>query len=289
MASDRLIPLTLLLVGPAALLPSASCTDVRHVGTVDDRPIEVLVWNNALEYGHVSRVKAIPYLMARQDSDNIHFDFRYAHTEMVTEGMSDPSSFDASVFTDAGLDPYDVVFFLHTTGTTIDDDLKDVRRQALRDFIEKKGRGFVGTHSATDTYQGGTWPWYVDFIGTNYMTMRPTGLTGGYNQGTLQAVQSATHPILAYAHTPNPWTRWDEWFVFTRDPTVVPGITMLLVVSDQRPSVWIHEMPVDPSASQGGRMFYTACCHDSMTFMNDDSKRVIDLIVAGIKWAARRL
>src|SRR6185369_5368712 len=119
--------------------------------------------------------------------------------------------------TDAGLDKYDVVLFMHTTGLTIDDDLKDTRRQALRDFIEKKGRGFVGTHSATDTYQGGSWPWYVDFIGTNYM--RPIGT---YVPGTIQFAQSAGHPILMAAQTPNPWNRSDEWFVFTRDPTASP-------------------------------------------------------------------
>jgi len=289
-APGRLIHLTLLVIGAATWLAPASCTDVRHVGTVGDRPIEVLVWNNSLTYGHASRVDAIPYLTARASTDNIHYELKYARTEVVEEYVLDPPSFDASAFTDANLDQYDVVFFLHTTGNTIDDEMKDARRQALHDFIEKKGRGFVGTHSATDTYQNGSWPWYVDFIGANYVTMKPIG---GYEAGTLQALQTPPHPILAAAHTPSPWMRMDEWFVFTREPSLVPGITVLLTVSDQqtstlRPSVWIHDMPpADPSASQGGRMFYTACCHDSRTFADDS--RVIDLIVAGIKWAAHRL
>jgi type 1 glutamine amidotransferase len=277
----RLVPNTLLL---AVLMPSGSCTDVRRVGTVGERPIQVLVWNNALTYGHASRVNAIPILMAREDTDNIHFDFTHAHTEVTAEGTVDDPTFDASVFTDANLDEYDVVFFLHTTGTTIDDDLKDVRRQALRDFIEKKGRGFVGTHSATDTYQGGTWPWYVDFIGANYTTMKPLG---GYLPGTLRTDQS--HPILTAANTPDPWNRSDEWFVFNRDP--IPGVTVLMTATDQqtstaRPSVWVHEIPVTSPASGSGRMFYTACCHDSATL---SESKVIDLIVAGIKWAAHRL
>ena len=75
------------------------------------------------------------------------------------------------MFTDQGLDKYDVVMFLNTTGNTLDDGMKTVRRQALQDFIEKKARGFVGVHSATDTYQlkdaTDPWPWYVDFIGAN--------------------------------------------------------------------------------------------------------------------------
>jgi type 1 glutamine amidotransferase len=285
-ASGRLIPLTLWLTG-AALLPAASCTDVRHVGTVD-RPIQVLVWNNALEFGHASRVNAIRYLTERAAMDNIVYDLSYARTELppqTPEGTSDPPSFDASVFTDASLDRYDVVFFLHTTGNTIDDDQKDVRRQALHDFIEKKGRGFVGTHSATDTYQNAAWPWYVDFIGANYMTMSPRG---GYIAGMLQPAQD--HAILTEAKIPNPWSLYDEWFVFDRDPL---GVKVLLNATDQqtstvRPSAWVKEIPTNSPGSPLGRLFYTACCHDSRTFDEDDS-RVIGLIVAGIKWAAHRL
>lgn len=285
MAPGRLIPLTLLLTG-AALLPSASCTDVRHVGEVD-RPIQVLVWNNALQFGHASRIKAIPYLLKRQATDNINFDIKYARTEIMDgqEDVRDPPSFDASVFSDAGLDRYDVVFFLHTTGTTIDDDLKDTRRQALRDFIEKKGRGFVGTHSATDTYQDETWQWYADFIGANYATMSPRG---GYIAGMLQPVQD--HAILTEAKIPNPWSLYDEWFTFNRDPI---GVKVLLNATDQqtsmvRPSAWVKEIPTNSPGSPTARMFYTACCHDSRTF-DEDNSRVIDLIVAGIKWAAHRL
>jgi len=286
----KLVFLAVFLGGLLLLVATASCTDVRNVGVVGggESPVEVLVWNNALVYGHASRAYGIPYLQAREASDNIHFDLTYAHVGTSFPESQPDTSFDASVFTDAGLDRYDVVLFLHTTGLTIDDDLKDTRRQALRDFIEKKGRGFVGTHSATDTYQGGAWPWYVDFVGTNYM--RPIG---AYVPGVLQFYQGASHPILTAARTPNPWNRSDEWFVFTRDPlsSSIPGITVLLTVRDQqtsmeRPSAWVHEMPPDPSAPRGGRLFYTACCHDTVTFQEP---AVIDLIVAGIKWAAHRL
>ena len=63
-------------------------------------------------------------------------------------------------------------------GTTIDDSQKATRRQALQDFITKKGRGFVGTHSATDTYQNNSWPWYVDFIGANFKDHSNAGTSG---------------------------------------------------------------------------------------------------------------
>lgn len=294
MAPGRLLSLAVSVIGAAILVPSASCTtDVRNVGKVTDPPIQILVWNNALAYGHPSRISALPKLTARQITDNLNFDLGYAHTIPVDNNNTDAdTSFDPSVFTDAGLDRYDVVLFLNTTGLTIDDELKDMRRQALQDFIEKKGRGFVGTHSATDTYQNGTWPWYVDFIGTNYDFMKPTGPSGASNPGMLQLPPNTTaHPILIAAGTPIPWMRSDEWFTFKSDPTGLPGFTILLNVTDTatstlRPSVWIHELPPNPSAPRPGRMFYTACCHNPGTF---DEPEVIDLIVAGIKWAAHRM
>jgi type 1 glutamine amidotransferase len=248
-------------------------------------PINVLIWNNALAYGHEARVGAITYLKMRESTDNIVFDTKYAHTAPVQESPSD-TSFDASVFTDAGLDKYDVVMFLDTTGTSIDDSQKATRRQALQDFIEKKGRGYVGTHSATDTYQGGTWPWYVDFVGANFM-----GHSGADTSGTAQYFNMMTHPILTAAKTPNPWNRKEEWYTLTRDVSKISGITVLLTCHDsqmtqERPSAWVHEMPMAAGATQAGRMFYTAFGHYTAAFKE---KEVMDMIVAGIKWAAHRL
>jgi type 1 glutamine amidotransferase len=274
----------------AASLWTAACTETRPLGSVTG-PIQVLVWNNALVYGHASRVQAIPYLKMRESSDKITFDTTYAHTNPnVQENVSD-TSFDASVFTDQGLEKYDVVMFLNTTGNTLDDSMKAVRRQALQDFIEKKGRGFVGIHSATDTYQKkdpDDWPWYVDFIGTNWVGQEQTG-----TPGVAQYFQNMTHPILTAAQTPNPWSRSDEWFIFAGDPlfSQIPGVKLLLTAHDQlssteRPSAWIHEMPVQPGAASGGRLFYTAFGHATSTFTET---AFIDFIVAGIKWAAGRL
>jgi len=254
-------------------------------GTGATGTIQVLIWNNALVYGHAARVGAINLLKARETTDNIKFDTTYAHTGNVTEGASD-TSFDASVFTDAGLDKYDVVFFLDTTGNTIDDSQKTARRQALQDFIEKKGRGFVGTHSATDTYQGGSWAWYVNFVGSNFDQHSTAGTSG-----TAIWYNNTSHPILTAAATPNPWNRSEEWYTFKSKPESIAGIKLLLTCHDvmmtqERPTAWVHEMPVMAPATRGGRMFYTAFGHATSAFQE---KQVMDLIIAGIKWAAYRL
>ena len=199
----------------------------------------------------------------REATDNIKFDTTYAHTGNVSEGPSD-TSFDASVFTDANLDKYDVVFFLDTTGTTIDDSQKTARRQALQDFIEKKGRGFVGTHSATDTYQGGSWAWYVNFVGANFDQHSNAGTSG-----TAIWYNNTSHPILTAAGTPNPWNRTEEWYTFKSKPesdrrassSCSPVTTRS--ITTERPTAWVHEMPVMAPATRGGRMFYTAFGHST--------------------------
>ncbi|HXU64006.1 MAG TPA: ThuA domain-containing protein [Polyangia bacterium] len=244
-------------------------------------PIRVLLWNNAVTYGHQSRFTAIPLLQAA--ANDIQLDTAYAHVSPVlAEGQVDTCS-DPSVFTEAGLAPYDVVFFLNTTGATLDGDGNGpAHRQALMDFVTTKGRGFVGTHSATDTYDTG-WPWYSDFIGANFQAHAPAGTAG-----TASHAPGASHVILSAAHVPDPWNRVEEWYAFTRDPTAsaIPGVTVLLDCTDAtnqfgtRPSAWVHDMP------GGGRMFYTAFGHSVSAFQEP---AVMDLITAGIRWAAHRL
>ena len=57
----------------------------------------------------------------------------------------------------AALKHYDAVIFANTTG-----DLPLPDKQAFLDWI-KSGKGFVGMHSATDTFHG--FPGYTDMIG----------------------------------------------------------------------------------------------------------------------------
>jgi len=262
---------------------AGDAASAAHASDGGDAPIRVLLWNNAVTYGHQSRMTAIPLLQAQAATNDIEFDTSYAHvTPVLPEGQVDSCS-DPSVFTEAGLDPYDVVFFLNTTGATLDGDGQgEAHRQALMDFVTTKGRGFVGTHSASDTYDTG-WPWYSDFIGANFQAHSPAGTAG-----TATYAPGVSHVILSTAKVPNPWNRMEEWYAFTRDPTTsaLPGITVLLDCTDAtnqlgtRPSAWVHDLP------GGGRMFYTAFGHATAAFQEQP---VMDLIAAGIKWAAHRL
>ena len=176
-----------------------------------------------------------------------------------------------------------MVFFLNTTGNTLNVNGQEAaHKQALINFMEQKGRGFVGTHSATDTYQGTNWTWYVDFIGANFASHSAAG-----TPGTARYQQGVTHPVLTLGTVPNPWNRSEEWYTFTRDVTSLPGITVLLTCTDtgatalgQRPHAWVKTL------AGGGRLFYTATGHNVSAFREPE---VIKMIMTGIRWAAHRI
>ena len=64
------------------------------------------------------------------------------------------------------LDYFDAVFFYTTGELPMDDEQK----AALLSFVKDDGKGFIGTHSATDTFY--KWPEYGDMIG-GYFNSHP--------------------------------------------------------------------------------------------------------------------
>lgn len=196
-------------------------------------------------------------------------------TELLAGDQFTPP--DLSAFVSGGLDSYDVVFFLNTTGNVFQGDGEALHQQALQDFMEKKHGGFVGTHSATDTYDSG-WQWYGDFIGANFDGH------SGYEPGSAHWKSGVTHSILTTAAVPNPWARTEEWYRFKRDVSMLAGFTVLLMGSQtadamDRPSAWVHDLP------GGGRLFYTGFGHDVASFKEP---AFMQMLMTGIKWAAHR-
>jgi len=171
-------------------------------------------------------------------------DLKYAHTAVLDEGANDAlfGPPDLSAFVPGELDQYDVIFFLNTTGHVFQGTDEAIHQQALRDFMEKRHGGFVGTHSATDTYDE-DWQWYQDFVGSIY-----DGHVAQGTSGTARWKDGVVHPILTQAHVPNPWSRSEEWYKFRRDVGGLPDFTVLLLSRDaeygvERPHAWVHEIP----------------------------------------------
>lgn len=215
----------------AAALGVAVCTST----TSDERNVRVLLFTRTAAFRHESIAPAVAAIRELA----------------LSAGGSADASEDPSVFNATDLARYDVVVFLMTTG----DVLNDAQQTALMDFV-RRGGGFAGVHSATDTEYD--WPWYGQLIGA-YFASHPSN--PGVRQGRL-LVRTAGHP--ATSALPATWTRADEWYDF-RD--VQPGSTVLLDVDETS-----YKTPAENPARQphpiawfrtfdGGRAFYTALGH----------------------------
>jgi type 1 glutamine amidotransferase len=186
----------------------------------------------------------------------------------TTRGFSVDASEDATAFTDDSLGKYKVVVFLSTTG----DVLNSAQEAAFERFI-RRGGGFVGVHSATDTEYD--WPFYGGLVGA-YFSGHPDIQTA-----TIQ-IEDAAHP--AAASLPRTWPRRDEWYNFRRNPR---GSVNVLATLDERtytggtmaadhPIMWSHTY-------EGGRSFYTAGGHTQESF---SETAFIDHLGRAILWAA---
>lgn len=178
---------------------------------------------------------------------------------------------DPTVFTDENLRNYDVVMFLLTTG----DVLNPEQERAFEAFI-RRGRGFVGVHSASDTeYE---WPFYARLVGAHFMSHPP-----GAPEAEVK-IEDRRHQTTRML--PPVWRRKDEWYDFKQNPR---GKVKVLATVDEstypggkmgadHPVIWCHE-------TERGRAWYTAMGH------TQDSYReplFLDKLHQGILWSARR-
>lgn len=177
---------------------------------------------------------------------------------------------DARIFSDEGLARFDAVVFLMTTGDVLDSD-----QQAAFERFLKKGKGYVGIHSASDTEYD--WPFYGGLVGA-YFRSHPE-----IQQATYR-VENREHP--ATRHLPPSWVRTDEHYSFRENPR---GRVQVLISLDEgsyapgkdamgdHPVVWYQEL------EGGGRSFYTALGHTKESY-SDPLFR--EHVASAISWAA---
>jgi type 1 glutamine amidotransferase len=153
---------------------------------------------------------------------------------------------DPTRFSDAGLAPYDGVVFLLTTGDVLD----DAQQAAFERFI-RRGGGFAGVHSASDTEYG--WPFYAALLGAQFKR-HPA------QQTAIVKVEDSTDQ--STRAIPARWSWSDEWYDFRSNPR--PGVHVLLSVDEatyqeggmgtDHPVAWCHRV-------EGGRSWYTSLGH----------------------------
>jgi type 1 glutamine amidotransferase len=168
------------------------------------------------------------------------------------------------------LQRYDAIMF-YTTGEL---PLSETQKQALLDFV-KSGKGFVGVHSATDTFY--QWSDYGEMIG-GYFNGHP------WHQTVRALVEDPNHP--ATRHLGTAWEVYDEIYqhrnwsrekvrvLLRLDPTSV-DITRGKRDDQDYALAWCRQYGK-------GRVFYTALGHEERVWR--DPKFQAHLL-GGILWA----
>ncbi|NNM15629.1 MAG: DUF5060 domain-containing protein [Bacteroidia bacterium] len=177
----------------------------------------------------------------------------------------------------ATLNNYEVVVFANTNGSSI---LDATQKQNFEYYIQQDG-GFVGIHSAANTYRYGTWPWYNELVGA---------IPGTQPKYTSQSVSATISPVVEHAINadfPSSKNINEKYYYWnTANGYFSPNNNVLLEVSSTgsqsydaaRPVAWYKEY-------DGGRSYYMSLGHKTSLFSPGDTDYKQHLL-NGIKWAA---
>lgn len=150
-----------------------------------------------------------------------------------------------SAFAGNGLDAYDVIVLLNTTGDIFNADEQLILQQFVR-----RGGGVLAIHAATDAEYD--WPWYGQMLGAwfdNHPAIQPA----------ICKVQVSQHP--AVTSLPQLWQRTDEWYNFKQ---LLPDNNVLITVDETSYTGGTHGATHPISWYRyfdGGKVFYTAMGH----------------------------
>ncbi|MCW5942128.1 MAG: ThuA domain-containing protein [Fimbriimonadaceae bacterium] len=176
---------------------------------------------------------------------------------------------DAASFNAPNLAKFKVVMFLLTTG----DALNDEQQTAFENWY-RKGGGWVGVHSASDTEYG--WEWFGRLVGAYFMSHPAV-------QNADVHIEDPKHPTMK--GLPKLWQRRDEWYDFKSNPRSQVHVLATLdektyqggKMGDDHPTVWCHEF-------DGGRAWYTAGGHTNESYAEP---LFIGHVYEAIRWVSR--
>ncbi len=172
-------------------------------------------------------------------------------------------------FTKDNLKNYDLVFFYTTGNLGIPE---ETLSYFFNDWLKQKGHGFIGAHSATDTY--GDYKPYWDMVGGTF-----NGHPWGSGETVTITVHDTKHPASL------PWGEEfqikDEIYQYKNWQPEKVHVLMSLNMAKCKTKKPYH-VPVSWVKNYGdGRIFYTNLGHNESTWAN---KQFIDSMEHGIKW-----
>ena len=194
-------------------------------------------------------------------------------------GFDVTCSKDGGLFTAEKLAAFDAVAFyttgdLTTAGTDKQPPMPADGKQALLDFVAG-GKGFVGIHSATDTFHshGTEIDPYIAMIGGEFVAH------GSQQMGTV-AVTDGKFPG---APDGKGFRLTEEWYAMTH---FAPDLHAILTLDTRGMKGAMYQRPPFPSTwarpHGKGRVFYTAMGHREDVWKED---RFTALLLGGLGWA----
>lgn len=215
-----------------------------------EKPIKVLVFSKTAGFRH----DCIPTAVAELKK---------------MKGLEVTATEDAAVFTPRELGKYDVVLFQCTTG----DVLNDEQQKAFESYI-RSGKGFVGTHSASDTEYD--WPFFGELVGA-YFSGHPA-----IQQATIHVEKETPET----RNIPRPWIRVDEWYNYKVNPRGKVEVLATLDEKTYQGGTMAGDHPIMWRTRVGkGRGWYTGLGHTQGTYREWIFQ---DSLYQGIRWAAGR-
>ena len=213
-----------------------------------------------------------------------HFDFTFSK--------------DGAIFTPENLEKFDA-FFFYTTGdltTAGGDHNPAMTKEGKAAFLEAihKGKGFIGTHSATDTFHSPSYnagPPENNYKNDGDNTDAYTKMIGA--EFIIHGAQQTSHMIVAdskfpgMSSVPADFGPQEEWYALKN---FASNLHVLLIQDTAGMKGPMYERPQYPATWARmygqGRVFYTNMGHREDVWTNPVFQAVL---VGGINWAVRNM
>jgi type 1 glutamine amidotransferase len=175
----------------------------------------------------------------------------------------------ASDFTKDNLKNYDMIMFYTTGALPI---AEDNLNYFFREWLTAKGHGFIGVHSAADTF--GDYQPYWDMVGGTF-----NGHPWNAGDKVTIRVHDPDHPIMKPFGTE--FVIQDEIYQYKNWQPEKVRVLMSLDMTRCKPSAPYH-VPVAWVKSYGeGRVYFNNLGHNESTWQDS---RFLDSLTAGIQW-----
>lgn len=197
----------------------------------------------------------------------------FLEVEMLKFGQENDIDFvfskDGTIFTPENIAQYDALLF-YTSGDLTDparngpgDNYKMMLPESKQVFLQaiRDGKGFIGIHSAMNTFSGGPDP-YATMLGAGYLG------SAGEEKRRVNVIDK-TFPGME--RVPPDFQSQEEWYSFQN---LQPGLHVILALDANHPVAWAR-------MEGKGRVYYTSLGH-GQEIWKDPSFR--QMILGAIRW-----